>query len=93
MSPAQTSPIPTSCSAPIGPTTIRPDGSGNTARPIVRALCFAVMDMGDETRLAIDNNFCFPALEWTDIVARLRDWDRYPVHFLHRLMHGRKVVA
>jgi len=65
----------------------------NSARPIVRALRYAVMDMGDETQLAIDNNFLFPTLAWADIAAFLRDWDRYPVHFLHHLMHACEVVA
>ena len=65
----------------------------NTARPIVKALRFAVMDMGDETPLAVANNFLIPALAWSDIVAFLKDWDRYPVHFLHHLMHACEVAA
>jgi hypothetical protein len=65
----------------------------NTARPIVRALRFAVMDMGEETPLAIANNFLFPSLAWSDITAFLKDWDRYPVHFLHHLMHACEVAA
>ena len=65
----------------------------NTARPIVRALRFAVMDMGEETPLAMANNFLFPALAWSDIAAFLKDWDRYPVHFLHHLMHACEVTG
>jgi hypothetical protein len=65
----------------------------NTARPIVRALRFAVMDMGVETPLAIANDFLFPTLAWSDIAAFLKDWDRYPVHFLHHLMHACEVTA
>lgn len=65
----------------------------NTARPIVRALRYAVMDMRNETPLAIGNNFLFPSLEWSDIAAFLADWDRYPVHFVHHLMHACEVAA
>lgn len=65
----------------------------NTARPIVRALRFAVMDMGDDLPLAIRNNFLFPTLQWPDIESFLKDWDRYPVHFLHHLMHACEVTG
>jgi hypothetical protein len=65
----------------------------NSARPIVRALRFAVMDMGGETPLAVTNDFLSLSLEWADIAAFLKDWDRYPVHFLHHLMHACEVAA
>jgi hypothetical protein len=65
----------------------------NTARPIVKALRFAIMDMGDETPLAEANNFLCNNLMWFEMKAFLNDWDRYPVHFLHHLMHACEVVA
>jgi hypothetical protein len=65
----------------------------NSARPIVRALRFAVMDMGGEVSLAVANGFLLPSLAWADVAAFLKDWDRYPVHFLHHLMHACEVAA
>jgi hypothetical protein len=34
-----------------------------------------------------------PSLAWPDVAAFLKDWDRYPVHFLHHLMHACEVAA
>jgi hypothetical protein len=65
----------------------------NTARPVVRALRFAVTDMGRGTQLAIDNHFLSPTLDWPEIEAFLKDWDRYPVHFMHHLMHACEIIA
>lgn len=65
----------------------------NSARPIVRALRYAIMDVGTEGALAIENNFFSPTVEWPEIAAYLKDWDRYPVHFTHHLMHGCEVIA
>jgi hypothetical protein len=65
----------------------------NSARPVVRALRFAVMDMGGEVSLAVANDFLSLSLALAEIAAFLKDWDAYPMHFLHHLMHACEVAA
>ena len=49
----------------------------NTARPIVRFLRYAVLDIGDDLALAIANNFLSTDLTWDEISTFLKDWDQY----------------
>lgn len=65
----------------------------NSARPVVKYLRHVILDVGDDTPLAVANNFLLESLTWDQVLVYLNDFDRYPVHFTHHLLDACKVTA
>ena len=51
-----------------------------------------MLDIGDDLALAIANNFLSTDLTWDEISTFLKDWDQYPTHFMHHLLHASEVL-
>jgi hypothetical protein len=65
----------------------------NSAKPIVRALRYAVMNPADEREVGMNSAFMRRGFSDDELRAFLRDWDHYPIHFVIHLMHACEVVA
>lgn len=65
----------------------------NSAKPLVRALRGAFLNPADTRELDYPSSFMSRSFMESDLVAFLKDWDHYPVHFVQHLMHACQVVG
>jgi hypothetical protein len=65
----------------------------NSAKPIVRALRYAVLNPADEREVGMPSAFMAPGFSDEELKGFLRDWDHYQVHFIQHLMHACQVVG
>lgn len=65
----------------------------NSAKPIVRALRYAILNPADEREIGMDSAFMKRGFSDAELRGFLRDWDHYPVHFVGHLMHACQVVG
>ena len=65
----------------------------NSAKPIVRALRYAILNPADEREVGMPSAFMAPGFSNEELRGFLNDWDHYPVHFVQHLMHAVQVVG
>lgn len=65
----------------------------NSAKNVLRALRYMVLNPADERELDFPSAFMLRELKAEHIVAFLKDWDHYPIHFVQHLMHAVEVIA
>lgn len=65
----------------------------NSAKPLVRALRYAVLNPADEREVGMPSAFMAPGFSDEELRGFLRDWDHYSVHFVQHLMHACEVVG
>jgi len=65
----------------------------NSAKPLVRALRYAVLNPADEREVGMPSAFMSPGFSDEELRAFLKDWDHYPIHFVQHLMHACQVVG
>lgn len=65
----------------------------NSAKPIVRALRYAFLNAFDKREVNRPASFMATHFTDNDLVAFLKDWDHYPIHFIQHLMHACQVIG
>jgi hypothetical protein len=65
----------------------------NSAKPIIRALRYVVLNPADEREVGVPSAFMIPGFSDDELRGFLKDWDHYPVHFVQHLMHACEVVG
>ena len=65
----------------------------NPAKPIVRALRYAMMNPADPREVGMPSAFMSPRITDDEVTAFIKNWDQYPIHFVQHLMHACQVVG